>query len=101
MSVTLRIYRRFEPRRYIEIDGVRHRLATVMPKGSGEGPMIRDGHVECESCTAAIDVSAVVPEHLDAIGKQSFNELLVDYGWLPTSKGCYCPAHAAEARARF
>ncbi|MGY4709830.1 hypothetical protein ACXDF8_09800 [Mycolicibacterium sp. CBM1] len=25
-------------------------------------------------------------------------ELLVDYGWLPTTRGSYCPAHAHAAR---
>jgi hypothetical protein len=64
-------------------------------------------HIQCRSCTAGIDVSVPRPErnnatiHDKAIEKESLNERLVDYGWLPTSKGCYCPRHAHEARASF
>jgi hypothetical protein len=62
--------------------------------------------VQCQSCMAVIDVGIHLPghnatEHDKTIGKESLNELLVDYGWLPTSKGSYCPRHAREARVRF
>ena len=30
--------------------------------------------------------------------KQALNELLVDYGWLPTADGGFCRAHAVPAR---
>lgn len=61
----------------------------------------RDFRVRCEGCGAAIELSVVVPEDNEAIEKQDLDELLVDYGWLPTSHGGYCPQHAAQARAKF
>jgi hypothetical protein len=68
--------------------------------------LTREGRVQCQSCTAVIDVGIHLPyhnatEHDTAIEKESLDELLVDYGWLPTSKGSYCPQHAREARVRF
>ena len=61
----------------------------------------RDFRVRCEGCGAAIELSVVVPEDNEAIEKEDLDELLVDYGWLPTSHGGYCPQHAAQARAKF
>ena len=48
-----------------------------------------EGRVQCQSCTAVIDVGIRLPdhnatEHDNAIEKESLDELLVDYGWLPT-----------------
>ena len=48
-----------------------------------------EGRVQCQSCTAVIDVGIRLPdhnatEHDNAIEKESLGELLVDYGWLPT-----------------
>jgi hypothetical protein len=65
-----------------------------------------EGRVQCQSCIAVIDVGIHLPdhnatEHDNAIKKESLDELLVDYGWLPTSKGSYCPRHAREAGVRF
>jgi hypothetical protein len=65
-----------------------------------------EDHVQCQSCTAVIGAGIHLPghnatEHDNTIEKQSLIELLVDYGWLPTSKGSYCPRHAREARVRF
>jgi hypothetical protein len=62
--------------------------------------------IQCQSCIAIIDVGIRLPgrnatELDNTIAKAWLNELLVDYGWLPTSKGCYCPRHAREARVRF
>ena len=62
--------------------------------------------IQCQSCMTVIDVGIHLPghnatEHDNTIEKESVNELLVDYGWLPTSEGSYCPRHAREARARF
>jgi hypothetical protein len=62
--------------------------------------------IQCQSCIAVIDVGIHLPghnatEHDNTIEKELLNELLVDYGWLPTSKGCYCPRHTREARVRF
>lgn len=62
--------------------------------------------IQCQSCMAVIDVGIHLPghnatEHDNTIEKESINELLVDYGWLPTSKGSYCPRHAREARVSF
>ena len=62
--------------------------------------------IQCQSCMAVIDVGIHLPghnatEHHNTIEKESLNELLVDYGWLPTSKGSYCPRHAREARVSF
>ena len=43
---------------------------------------------------------SVLVHKLDAAAaaKQPLNELLVDYGWLPTSQGSYCRQHAGPAR---
>jgi hypothetical protein len=71
------------------------------------GNLTRGHHIECRTCTAVIGVSALLPEeqratkHDITIERESLDELLVDYGWLPTSKGAYCPQHAAQARATF
>jgi hypothetical protein len=62
--------------------------------------------VQCQTCRAEIGVRGISPSRDDAtprekaIQNDSLNELLVDYGWLPTSKGYYCRRHAPEARAR-
>lgn len=54
-----------------------------------------DGNrIQCRSCGAEIGMGPV-------IAGNSLNELLVDYGWLPTSKGYYCPHHAPQVRARL
>jgi hypothetical protein len=60
-----------------------------------------DYHVECASCTAVIDLSVLAPERNAVIEKQALDELLVDYGWVPTSNGSYCPEHAAQEREKF
>jgi hypothetical protein len=70
------------------------------------GNFTSEDRVQCQSCMAVIDVGIHLPghnatEHDNTIEKESVNELLVDYGWLPTSKGSYCPQHAWEARVRF
>lgn len=54
-------------------------------------------HIVCEACTASIDLTVL------ANGRVSFEihateELLVDYGWLPTSRGAYCPDHSRQVR---
>jgi hypothetical protein len=62
--------------------------------------------VECQTCRVEIGVRGLPPSRDSAtrrekaIQKDSLNELLVDYGWLPTSKGYYCRRHAPEARSR-
>ena len=61
----------------------------------------RDYRVHCASCSAIIDLSFLVPGHKAAIEKETLDELLVDYGWLPTSTGSYCPQHAARQREKF
>lgn len=60
----------------------------------------RDFRIQCESCTAVIDLSVLVLKLDDAAARQPLNELLVDYGWLPTSRGSYCRQHAVPARHR-
>jgi hypothetical protein len=45
-----------------------------------------------------MDLSTVVSKPDGAIARQTLNELLVDYGWLPTAEGTYCRQHAAPAR---
>jgi hypothetical protein len=71
------------------------------------GNWTNEHRIQCQSCNAEIDVSVLLPEHYNAtehdnaIENESLNELLVDYGWLPTSQGCYCRHHAPQARARF
>jgi hypothetical protein len=63
--------------------------------------------VQCRSCRAEIGVHSVFPlrdnatRRDKAIAKESLNELLVDYGWLPTTTGYYCRRHAPQARARL
>jgi hypothetical protein len=48
--------------------------------------------VQCQSCRAEIGVRGIPPSHDNAalrekaIQRDSLNEILVDYGWLPTSK---------------
>jgi hypothetical protein len=55
-------------------------------------------HIKCERCSAVMDLSTVVSKPDGAIARQTLNELLVDYGWLPTAEGTYCRQHAAPAR---
>jgi hypothetical protein len=68
---------------------------------------IDEDRVQCQICNAQIGLSVRLPgdyhatDHHNAIERNSLNELLVDYGWLPTSKGYYCPHHAPQARTRF
>jgi hypothetical protein len=71
------------------------------------GDWTNEHPIQCQSCNAEIGLSILVPEdynvtdHENAIERNSLDELLVDYGWLPTSKGYYCPHHAPQALARF
>lgn len=57
-------------------------------------------HVECDHCSTTIDVAVLVYKPTPAAAKQALNELLVDYGWLPTVGGGYCNVHAAPVRHR-
>jgi hypothetical protein len=63
--------------------------------------------VQCRSCRAEIGVSVHARDggnattHEKAVQKDSANEQLVEYGWLPTSRGYYFPRHAPEALAGF
>jgi hypothetical protein len=59
---------------------------------------IGDFSIQCRSCTAVIALSVVVVNLDPKTARRSLNELLVDYGWLPTSDGSYCREHAAPAR---
>jgi hypothetical protein len=67
---------------------------------------INEYRVQCQSCRAEIGVRVIPPSRDNAtprekaIQKDSLNEMLVDYGWLPTSTGYYCRRHAPQARAR-
>ncbi|WP_059019417.1 hypothetical protein [Mycobacterium sp. M26] len=64
------------------------------------GEPIWDFHVECDRCSAAIDVSVLVCRPNPAIAKHTLNELLVDFGWLPTVQGGFCRSHALQLRGR-
>ncbi|MBS1694044.1 MAG: hypothetical protein JST91_17680 [Actinobacteria bacterium] len=58
--------------------------------------------VRCERCLVVISIgiiSAARPAD-DVRVTEALNELLVDYGWLPTRSGRYCRNHAAEVRGR-
>jgi len=55
-------------------------------------------HVECDHCASSIDVSVLVYKPAQSAAKQALNELLVDYGWVPTAGGGFCRAHAVPAR---
>jgi hypothetical protein len=59
---------------------------------------IWDFHVECDQCTSSIDVSVLVYKPARSAAKQALNELLVDFGWLPTVGGGFCRAHAVPTR---
>ena len=54
---------------------------------------INEYRVQCQSCRAEIGVRGIPPSRDNAtprekaIQKDSLNEILVDYGWLPTSTG--------------
>ena len=61
---------------------------------------IWDFHVQCDRCTNAIDVSVLVCMPAPVLAKHALNELLVDFGWLPTVDGGYCRRHAVAVRAR-
>jgi len=50
--------------------------------------------IVCVICSTVIELTFVVPGHKEAYEIQVIDELLVDYGWLPTRNGCYCPRHA-------
>lgn len=66
------------------------------------GDHITDYVVRCESCLVVIHLGVVSTDHgADDIRLiQALNELLVDYGWLPTRSGRYCRTHAAAVRTR-
>jgi hypothetical protein len=55
-----------------------------------------DCRVGCLSCSETIEVSVFVVESRTSVVKQSLNELLVDFGWLPTALGGYCRRHAVR-----
>lgn len=67
---------------------------------------INEYRVQRQSCHAEIGVRGIPPSRDNAaprekaIQRDALNEILVDYGWLPTSKGYYCRRHAPQARAR-
>lgn len=63
-----------------------------------EHESIWDCRVVCLKCSEAIEVSVFVFHSSAAIVKQSVNELLVDFGWLPTSSGGYCRQHSSFAK---
>lgn len=57
-----------------------------------------DCRVVCVRCNETIEVSVFAVESRSAVVKQSLNELLVDFGWLPAPLGGYCRQHAVFAR---
>jgi len=61
-----------------------------------------DYTVRCETCLVVIRLGVVAtdrsPDDVRVI--QALNELLVDYGWLPTRSGRYCRHHAGAVRVR-
>ena len=61
-----------------------------------EHESIWDCRVACVSCNATIEESVFVIEPRAAVAKQSLNELLIDFGWLPTPLGGYCRQHSAR-----
>ena len=66
---------------------------------------INDYRVQRQTCRVEIGVRGLPPlrdsatRREKAVQKDSLNELLVDYGWLPTSRGYYCRRRAPEARS--
>jgi hypothetical protein len=58
---------------------------------------INERHIVCEVCTASIDLAVLAYDKV-AFEIHATEELLVDYGWLPTSRGAYCPDHAPRVR---
>ena len=58
---------------------------------------ISERHITCEVCTASIDLTVLAGERA-RFEIHAIEELLVDYGWLPTPRGSYCPHHAREVR---
>lgn len=58
--------------------------------------VVRRCEVSCGRCGAAIafDVIMVKPDRTES-WRQPLNELLVDCGWLPTTRGYYCRVHRA------
>lgn len=66
----------------------------------GAKSAIWDFHVQCDRCANVIDVSVLVCMPAPALAKHTLNELLVDFGWLPTADGGYCRRHALTIRAR-
>lgn len=61
---------------------------------------VTEHHIECVRCTASIDLSVLRLEIRETYVTHSVDELLVDYGWLPTTQGSYCPDHARSVRGR-
>ncbi len=61
-----------------------------------------DYTVRCETCLVVIRLGVVAADRTpdDVRLIQALNELLVDYGWLPTRSGRYCRTHAAAIRVR-
>ncbi|HMZ14259.1 MAG TPA: hypothetical protein PLI79_12155 [Mycobacterium sp.] len=59
---------------------------------------ISERRIVCLSCTQTIDVSVLVVDGRETIAVHAVEEILVDYGWLPTPRGSYCPQHARSVR---
>jgi hypothetical protein len=58
---------------------------------------ISERHIVCEACTASIDLTVLAHDRV-AFEVHATDELLVDYGWLPTPHGAYCPDHSRRVR---
>jgi hypothetical protein len=58
---------------------------------------ISERHIVCEACAASIDLTVLANGRI-RFEIHAIDELLVDYGWLPTSHGAYCPDHARHMR---
>lgn len=59
---------------------------------------VSDRQIVCLSCTQTIVISVRANEEREIFTVHAVEELLVDYGWLPTPRGSYCPEHARIVR---
>ena len=59
---------------------------------------IREFELRCPRCGTVIEVSVLVTRQNESVARHSLNELLADYGWLPTDGGAYCRQHAEWVR---
>lgn len=59
---------------------------------------VQQVRIQCLNCSEFLAISAPASTGKSATAKNRVNELLVDFGWLPTTHGPLCRIHSRQAR---